>query len=345
MSYSINLGDWNSVFAVPCSVVDQHIKLAGSVQLKVLLWELRHAGDSFEAADIAKALCIDKADVADAMLYWQQTGLFCEKNNDLTPPEKEETSAVPENKEAVSKEKEPEREPEGPEAEPAEKPHKLLSRPQKPDNAFVAKRMSESTEIACLMQEAEQILGRLISNGDSAMLLMLHDDFGLPADVIIMLLQYVVSIGKANTRYIEKVAMNWADEEIFTHEKAEEKLRRLDEGQKAWRVIEQAAGIPHRAPSTKEQAFASVWVTQWKFTLPLIHEAYERSVDNTGKFSISYMNKILERWNREGISTLEQAQKDKEERAAARKSTKPQKTSYDIAEYERSSVFDNFDRK
>ena len=57
------------------------------------------------------------------------------------------------------------------------------------------------------------------------------------------------------------------------------------------------------------------------------------------------MNKILERWNREQISTLEQAQKDKEERAATRKSVKPQKTSYDIAEYERSSVFDNFDRK
>ncbi|MGX8701751.1 DnaD domain protein [Caproiciproducens sp.] len=343
MSYSINLGDWNSVFAVPCSVVDQHIKLAGSVQLKVLLWELRHAGDPFEATDIAKALCIDKADVADAMLYWQQTGLFCEKDKELTPPGRTET--VPENKEAVPMEKGPEHEPEKPGPAPAEKPRRLFFRPQKPDNAFVAKRIGESTEIACLMQEAEQILGRLISNGDSAMLLMLHDDFGLPADVIIMLLQYVVSIGKANTRYIEKVAMNWADEEIFTHEKAEEKLRRLDESQKAWRVVEQAAGIPHRAPSTKEQAFASVWVAQWKFTLPLIHEAYERSVDNTGKFTISYMNKILERWNREGISTLEQAQKDKEERAAARKSANPQKTSYDIEEYERSSVFDNFDRK
>ncbi|MBW7572034.1 DnaD domain protein [Caproiciproducens faecalis] len=338
MSYSINLGDWNSVFAVPCSVVDKHIKLAGSVQLKVLLWELRHAGENIEAAEIAKALCIDKADVADAMLYWQQTGLFCQKGQELTPAEKE---AAPEAPAA----EEPAPEPENPEPAPAERPHKLLSRPQKPDNVFVAKRIGESTEIACLMQEAEQILGRLISNGDSAMLLMLHDDFGLPADVIIMLLQYVVSIGKANTRYIEKVAMNWADEEIFTHEKAEEKLRRLDESQKAWRVVEQATGIPHRAPSTKEQAFASVWVTQWKFDLPLIHEAYERSVDNTGKFSIHYMNKILERWNREQISTLEQAQKDKEERAAARKSVKPQKTSYDIAEYERSSVFDNFDRK
>lgn len=337
MSYSINLGEWNSVFVVPCSVVDKHIKLAGSVQLKVLLWELRHAGKNFETQDIAKALSINKADVSDAMLYWQETGLFTAKDGELTPndnaPVKSEALS-PENKlEPVL------------EITPEVKQHKILSRPQKADNTFVAKRMCESAEIACLMQEAEQVLGRLISNGDSATLLMIHDDFGLPADVITMLLQYAVSIGKANMRYIEKVAMNWADDEINTHEKAEDKLRRLAESKEAWRAVEQAIGISRRAPSTKEQAFAVVWVTEWHFNSALIHEAYERSVDNTGKFSVSYMDKILERWHKEDITTLEQSQKDKENRSAARKSDKPAKSTYDIAEYERSNVFDDFDRK
>jgi len=337
MSYTINLGEWNTVFAVPCSVVDKHLKLAGSVQLKVLLWELRHAGENLEVQDVASALCIDKADVTDAMLYWKETGLFTAKDGELVPGETAPLEPqVPTVKpETVVK----------PEAVPEVKQHKVLSRPQKADNAFVAKRMSESTEIACLMQEAEQVLGRLISNGDSATLLMIHDDFGLPADVISMLLQYVVSIGKPNMRYIEKVAMNWADEEINTHEKAEDKLRRLDDSKKAWHVVEQAIGIMHRAPSSKEQAFAAVWVTDWHFSPTLIHEAYERSVDNTGKFSTAYMNRILERWNKEGIATLEQAQKDKESRVAARKSDKPQKSTYDIDEYEHSNVFDNFDRK
>lgn len=35
MNYKMNLGAWNSIFAVPCSVVDEHIKLAGAAQLKV----------------------------------------------------------------------------------------------------------------------------------------------------------------------------------------------------------------------------------------------------------------------------------------------------------------------
>jgi DnaD/phage-associated family protein len=339
MNYSINLGAWNSVFAVPCSVVDKHIKLAGENPLKVLLWALRHAGEPFEAESAAQATGLNISDVYDALLYWQQEGLVAIKGGEITP----DASTVQETAPLAAAEK-----PEIPlEAQPEEKTHKVLSRPQKADNAFVAKRMNESSDVSCLMQEAEQILGRLISNGDSATLLMIHDDFGLPADVIIMLLQYVVSVGKANTRYIEKVAMNWADEEIFTHEKAEAKLRRLAENGKAWRSVEQAIGMQHRSPSTKEEAAAAVWITEWHFGPALIHEAYDRSVDSTGKFSPAYMNRILERWHKDGVTTLVQAQKEKDERSSARKSEKAPKaaSTYDIKEYERSGVFDNFDRK
>ena len=38
MAYRINLGQWNTIFAVPACVVDSHIKLATEAQLKVLLY-------------------------------------------------------------------------------------------------------------------------------------------------------------------------------------------------------------------------------------------------------------------------------------------------------------------
>ena len=332
MGYSVNLGAWNSVFAVPCSVVDQNLKLAGSVQLKVLLWSLRHAGEPFEAQDVASALGIDRADVGDALLYWKETGLFssCEPAESHAPAKPEAQAADP---------------PAGKEAESgvSVEPKRVLSRPQKPDSEFVAKRIGESTEISCLMQSAQQVLGRLISGGESATLLMIHDEFGLPSDVIIMLLQYTASIGKANMRYIEKTAMNWADEEINTHERAEEKLRRLTECRQAWRQVEQAVGIPHRAPSTKEEAFADVWVSRWNFGGDMIREAYDRAVDATGKFSASYMNRILERWNREGITTTKQANEEQMARASAKntkKKGKEKNLTFDIEEYERTSIYD-----
>ena len=339
MSFSMNLGAWNSVFAVPCSVVDDNLKMAGSVQLKVLLWVLRHAGESFEAEDIANALGIDRADIGDAMLYWQETGLIVTGGSVLTPaPGKNAApeTAVPFQPEA----KQPEEE---------APPKRVLSRPQKPDSAFVAKRIGESQEIACLMQTAQEILGRLISEGDSATLLMIHDDFGLPSDVLIMLMQYAVSIGKSSMRYIEKVAINWADEEITTHEKAEERLRMLSEKKKAWLTVEQAIGISHRVASKREEAFAPVWVNEWNFSPDMIREAYDRTIDGAGKYQAAYMNSILERWHNEGIATPKQAADERMERTSPQKGGKPRSSretpqkqySFDIDEYERTSFYDN----
>ena len=50
MSYTIDLGQWNSIFAVPASVVDNHIKLATEAQLKVLLYILRNSGTELDEA-------------------------------------------------------------------------------------------------------------------------------------------------------------------------------------------------------------------------------------------------------------------------------------------------------
>lgn len=334
MSYTVDLGEWNSVFAVPCSVVDKNLKMAGSVQLKVLLWMLRHAGEPFETQAIAEVLGIDKADISDAIVYWQETGLITAQGDQILPAAGKPEEAFQQPAEQEENEGKQKNLPE------ASKKTRVLSRPQKPDSDFVARRIGESTEIACLMQSAQEILGRLISNGESATLLMIHDDFGLPSDVIIMLLQYAASLGKANMRYIEKVAIDWADQEINTHEKAEEKLQSLAQSRKAWRFVEQALGIPDRAPSRKEEQFAVLWVQDWEFSADMLREAYDRVIDSTGKFSSSYMNRILERWYHNHITTTKQAQEEKEERAAVRKKGKNNKLTFDIDEYERTSIYD-----
>ena len=338
MDYSINLGDWNSVFAVPCSVVDKSLKLAGGVQLKVLLWVLRHSGEDFSAEDISAFLGMDKADVCDAMLYWQETGLITISGGSIKPPSRTKNEEPPNAaKETGGQKAAPVSKP----AETAVPVKRMLTRPEKPDNAFVAKRINESKEIACLMQSAQEILGRLISNGESATLLMMHDEFGLPSDVIIMLLQYAKSIGKANMRYIEKVAMDWADNGITTHEKAEEMLARLTESRHAWNTVQETLHMPRRAPSAKEEAFAVTWLNSWNFSPEMIREAYDRAVDSTGKFSASYMNKILERWHKNNITTAKEAEQEKMERAASRKKNKTEALTFDIDEYERTSVYDS----
>ena len=146
MRYRIDLGAWNSVFAVPTVLVDRHLKLAGAVQLKALLWLLRHGGEPADEDTLSAALGVSRGDVADAMLYWESCGLIVKEEGGYRPAPR---AAEPEETEAPAAQPAAQAEP----FRPASAPAILPARPQKPDNAFVAKRMQESAEIASLMQE------------------------------------------------------------------------------------------------------------------------------------------------------------------------------------------------
>ena len=75
MDYILHMGAWNSVFAVPTSLVDRYLKLAGKEQLQVLLWMLRHGGEAVAPETLARELGTDVDSVLDALDYWVQEGL------------------------------------------------------------------------------------------------------------------------------------------------------------------------------------------------------------------------------------------------------------------------------
>ncbi len=327
MNLSVNLGCWNSIFAIPCDVVDKHIKLAGAAQLKVLLFMLRYAGQNISVNKIAKALAMDELDVKDSMRYWVETKVISE------PEDKKEAN----DGEAAQNDAN----------EEAEKASvvavkRVPLRAQRPDSAFVARRINESSEISFLMQEAQVILSRPISGGDSATLLMLHDSDGLPVDVILMIMQYAVSVGKCNMRYIEKMAISWAQEEIDTVEKAEKKIIVLENYRKAWTLLEKIIGIEHRSPSAKEDEAANRWINEWKISDELLKEAYDRCINTKGRYILSYMDGIIKRWYGAGAKTMSQVfEEDRQKKSSGHGVLKKNNdvTSYNIDEYERNYMY------
>ena len=70
MLIELNLGKWGSIFPVPNSVVDEDIKLATENQLKVLLYVLRHNGDTLTEEILSDKLGINSDDVTDALNFW-----------------------------------------------------------------------------------------------------------------------------------------------------------------------------------------------------------------------------------------------------------------------------------
>lgn len=329
MNLSVNLGCWNSIFAIPCDVVDKHIKLAGAAQLKVLLFMLRHAGQNISINKIAKALAMDELDVKDSLQYWMETKVILEPEEKKVGKEDEdmkvENNAHEETEKAT-----------------CGAVKRVPLRAERPDSAFVARRIDESAEISFLMQEAQVILSRPISGGDSATLLMLHDSDGLPVDVILMIMQYAVSVGKCNMRYIEKMAISWAQEEIDTIEKAEKKIVVLENYRKAWTALEKIIGIEHRSPSAKEDEAANRWINEWGISEELLKEAYDRCINAKGRYILSYMDGIIKRWHGAGVKTLSQVfAEDRQKKSSGQRVLKNTNdvTSYNIDEYERNYMY------
>ncbi len=347
MDYRFDLGAWNSVFAVPADIVDKHLKLAGAAQLKVMLWMLRHAGEKFEIADISKALSMHEADVRDSMQYWVQTGIIVMNGGNISPvpfENADNTEAAAAFDADTEKDAPAEDVPAADNTASAEKKAKRpLSRPEKPDQAYLTGRMNSDPTIAYLMRSADEIFGRITSNNEKQILLLMHEYDGLPVEVIIMLLQYASGIGRTNMRYIEKMAISWADEEIFTLEAAESKIKRLTSGCTAAKRIQMIIGAEPHSPTENEIMFASQWIEQWHFSDDLIRAAYEACVDAKGKYYPKYTNSILGRWHDAGIRDLGQLEKMKKTESAGHKKKKAEKgykPTYDIAEYESTSIFD-----
>ena len=69
MDYTLNMGPWNSVFAVPTALVDRYLRLAGKEQLQVLLWMLRHSGERVSPEKLAQELGMDTESIVAALLH------------------------------------------------------------------------------------------------------------------------------------------------------------------------------------------------------------------------------------------------------------------------------------
>lgn len=325
MDYRLDIGMWNQVFAVPCALVDRHLKLAGREQLQVLLFALRHAGDAFTPESMARDLGITADQAQDGLEYWCDRGLLSQSGEELLPMP-QETPPAPANI--------PESEPISAKEPPALPPKKRLLRP---DGQHLTARLAESEDVRYLMQEAETTLGKTLSPAMSSLLLTITDDYGLPAEVTVMLLHYAKEIGRTGTSYIDSVARDWAESGIFSLEAAEEKLRQLTKTRLAWGKVSSAAGLLKRSPSKSEAEKSCRWVYEWGFSQDMLVEAYEACVNHTGKFSAAYMDKVLTGWHDLDIKDPETLERYKQAAAEKKDEQNGSEKSYDLDELEKLS--------
>lgn len=313
MSYIFNSAVLGSMFAVPAQVVDNYIKLASASQLKTLLWICRHISEPIDATKISQEIGYSVGDVDDALTVIAGWGVLIGTDVTVTP------APVPSEKPKITEQPK----------------HFEEIAASKPSSEQIMTRCKEDPEILAMFSDIEKMLGKTLGYDSRSTLLMMHDHYGLPIEVIYMLVDYCKSVGKSGFSYISKVGKTWGEKEIDTIEKADEQIKILNSCNKLWKEFAEMAGIQNPRPSASQSAYLRTWSVELKFNVEMIYLAYEEMLNHSSKISFPYMNKILMNWHSKGIKTPDDIEKEKEEYRRKKSPVTQANVSFDINEINR----------
>ena len=318
MTYTINPAAFGGMFALPVSLADDHLRMASGSFLKAILYVYRHADRPVQTDAVAVGAGLSADETADALAYWAEKGLLLEERPADDPAEEAGREATPEEQQPQT-------------AQTALPPEKETVRlkPQKPTYAMICQRIKESEAVRFLFAEAQEKLGRTIGTSDQAALLLLHDYYGLPVEVILTICEYASSHGKANNvNYIYTVGVDWSRREIDTLELADAEFSKIETVNARWEEFRQQAGLKNRTPTKPQLKYFTVWTDEWHFPTETLLVAFAQMSKNTADVSFPYMHKILSDWHKNGVTdagSAEAAIKSFTEKmdAAAAKKAKP----------------------
>ncbi len=157
---------------------------------------------------------------------------------------------------------------------------------------------------------AETYLEKPLSVSDMQTLLFIKNELKLPDDLIDYLLQYCAGRGKKDFRYIERVGINWKENNITTEKQAARFIKRYEKV--VYSVMNQLGKTG--APADKELEYIFRWTGQYGFPLEVILEACDRTVLATDSHRFQYAEGILSSWNTQGIHTKADIQKADQEK-------------------------------
>ena len=156
-----------------------------------------------------------------------------------------------------------------------------------------------------MLDRCAGILGIMLNPTDINSIVTLYHALGVDQDYIVSLCEYCVRSGKRSLAYVIKTAYNLYDSGVTSSAILEDHIRRRDESTKLEAKLRHVFGIGERALTAKESKCFEIWC-EWGYGEDIITRAYGITVEKTGKYTISYLDKILTNWHTTGYSTIEE---------------------------------------
>ena len=160
-----------------------------------------------------------------------------------------------------------------------------------------------------LVPAMEHLLGKILSPSDLKILYMIYDFLGLPPEVILTLAGWCNEKAKkggpgrtTTLPLIRREAVKWEKAGITTLDAADAHLQRMSRLDSRGTEILQLLFGESRTPVPQERDYLESWI-RLGFSDELLLLARDRTLFNLQEFKWSYMNSILNRWHKEGLTT------------------------------------------
>lgn len=166
--------------------------------------------------------------------------------------------------------------------------------------AYTADQLREfkgRSETAQLLFIAESYIGRPLTPAEMKSVLFFTDILHFSEDLIDYLIAYCVDRGKKDFKYMEKVAVNWAENNVSTPGQARKFSTKYD---KSVYTIMNALG-KNNTPTTREAEYITRWTGEYGFDMDVILEACARTVMATDRHRLEYAERILSSWRKENV--------------------------------------------
>ena len=179
-----------------------------------------------------------------------------------------------------------------------------------------------------IIDETQKICGRIFTPAEIGKVIGLADYLKLDFEHILMLFAYCKKRGKTSVAYIVKTAYSLYNQGIDTRAAMEQYVKDTEAFDSFSGRVRSVFGIGDRAWSAKEKEIIAGWI-QNNISEELMRKAYEITVDNIGKMSFAYTNKVLLNWQEAGYKTL----MDVEEAIQSYQTNKQSKASFETDEF------------
>lgn len=308
--------------------IDEYMADANDAQIKVYLYLLRmmNAHLATSVSDIADKFNHTEKDVLRALKYWEKKHLLeldydsaktligihmhdlntgrtnssvCEKPSTFIPVPVAEDSYT--NLRGTSRESE---------SPSFEKPSYTA------DQLREFKQRQDTSQLLFI---AESYIGKPLTPSEMKTILYFTDVLHFSDDLIDYLIQYCVDRGKKDFKYIEKVAVNWAEQGITTPKQAQSQAYLYDKN--VYAIMRELG--KSSTPTPREASYITRWIQEYGFENDVIFEACERTVMATDKNRIEYADRILSSWHdqnvhhKSDISRIDELYKQRKKSASA----------------------------